>query len=28
MRENKESIEAVNQWINKNGSFSDYQRSF
>ncbi|EHE9873961.1 type II toxin-antitoxin system CcdA family antitoxin [Escherichia coli] len=28
LRENKESIDAVNQWVDENGSFSDYQRSF
>lgn len=27
-RENKESVDAVNQWGDENGSFSDYQRSF
>lgn len=28
LRENKESVDAVNQWVDENGSFSDYQRSF
>ncbi|EMM4083964.1 type II toxin-antitoxin system CcdA family antitoxin [Shigella flexneri] len=28
LRENKESVDAVNQWVDKNGSFSDYQRPF
>ena len=28
LRENKESGDAVNQWVDENGSFSDYQRSF
>ena len=28
LRENKDSVAAVNQWVDENGSFSDYQRSF
>lgn len=28
LQENKESIESVNQWVDENGSFSDFQRSF
>ena len=28
LRENKESVDAVNQWVDENGSFSDYQRPF
>lgn len=28
LRENKKSVDAVNQWVDENGSFSDYQRSF
>ncbi|TFB29674.1 post-segregation antitoxin CcdA [Lelliottia nimipressuralis] len=28
LAENKASIEAINQWVDENGSFSDYQRSF
>ncbi|MXH63994.1 post-segregation antitoxin CcdA, partial [Escherichia coli] len=25
---NKASIDAINQWVDENGSFSDFQRSF
>ncbi|WP_437889532.1 type II toxin-antitoxin system CcdA family antitoxin [Phytobacter sp. V91] len=28
LRENKKSIDAVNRWVEENGSFSDFQRSF
>ena len=28
LAENKASIEAINQWVDENGSFSDSQRSF
>lgn len=28
LAENKASIEAINQWVDENGSFSDFQRSF
>jgi antitoxin CcdA len=28
LRENKKSIDAVNNWVEENGSFSDFQRSF
>ncbi|WP_288821146.1 type II toxin-antitoxin system CcdA family antitoxin [uncultured Leclercia sp.] len=28
LEENKASIEAINQWVEENGSFSDFQRSF
>lgn len=28
LKENKAAIEAVNQWVEENGSFSDFQRSF
>lgn len=28
LQENKESIESVNHWVDENGSFSDFQRSF
>ena len=28
LRDNASSIEAVNQWVEENGSFSDFQRSF
>ncbi|HBL8860824.1 TPA: type II toxin-antitoxin system CcdA family antitoxin [Enterobacter hormaechei] len=28
LEENKASIDAINQWVNENGSFSDFQRSF
>ncbi|WP_368544933.1 type II toxin-antitoxin system CcdA family antitoxin [Enterobacter soli] len=28
LEENKSAIEAVNQWVDENGSFSDFQRSF
>ena len=28
LRENKKSIEALNQWVEENGSFSDFQRTF
>lgn len=28
LRDNKKSIEALNQWVEENGSFSDFQRSF
>ncbi|WP_253898255.1 type II toxin-antitoxin system CcdA family antitoxin [Pseudocitrobacter vendiensis] len=28
LQENKDSIESVNQWVDENGSFSDFQRSF
>ena len=28
LAENKVSIEAINQWVDENGSFSDFQRSF
>ncbi|HCB1502676.1 TPA: type II toxin-antitoxin system CcdA family antitoxin [Klebsiella michiganensis] len=26
--ENQHSIDAINQWVAENGSFSDFQRSF
>jgi len=26
--ENQRSIDAINQWVAENGSFSDFQRSF
>ena len=28
LQDNTSSIEAVNQWVDENGSFSDFQRSF
>lgn len=28
LAENKASIEAINQWVDENGSLSDFQRSF
>lgn len=28
LEENKAAIEAVNRWVDENGSFSDFQRSF
>ena len=28
LEENKASIDAINQWVDENGSFSDFQRSF
>lgn len=28
LRENQKSIDALNQWVEENGSFSDFQRSF
>ncbi|MEE9955715.1 type II toxin-antitoxin system CcdA family antitoxin [Enterobacter quasihormaechei] len=28
LTENKTSIEAINQWVDDNGSFSNFQRSF
>ena len=28
LRDNKKSIEALNQWVEENGSFSDFQRPF
>jgi len=28
LRENEAAIESVNQWVDENGSFSDFQRSF
>jgi len=28
LRENKKAIDAVNNWVEENGSFSDFQRSF
>jgi antitoxin CcdA len=28
LRENQKSIDAINQWVDENGSFSDFQRSF
>ncbi|MCX5576236.1 type II toxin-antitoxin system CcdA family antitoxin [Enterobacter sp. E-TC7] len=28
LAENKASIEAINHWVDENGSFSDFQRSF
>lgn len=28
LQEDKESIESVNQWVDGNGSFSDFQRPF
>lgn len=28
LRENKKAIDAVNHWVEENGSFSDFQRSF
>lgn len=28
LRENKKSIDALNDWVEENGSFSDFQRSF
>jgi antitoxin CcdA len=28
LRDNKKSIEVLNQWVEENGSFSDFQRSF
>lgn len=28
LQDNKKSIEALNQWVEENGSFSDFQRTF
>lgn len=28
LRDNKKSIEALNQWVEENGSFGDFQRTF
>lgn len=28
LRENKKAIDAINNWVEENGSFSDFQRSF
>lgn len=28
LRDNQKSIDAINQWVDENGSFSDFQRSF
>lgn len=28
LEENQDAIEAVNRWVDENGSFSDFQRSF
>ncbi|MFU0883038.1 type II toxin-antitoxin system CcdA family antitoxin [Kluyvera cryocrescens] len=28
LRDNEKAIESVNQWVDENGSFSDFQRSF
>ncbi|AVJ82579.1 post-segregation antitoxin CcdA family protein [Enterobacter hormaechei subsp. hoffmannii] len=28
LEENKASTDAINQWVDENGSFSDFQRSF
>ena len=28
LRDNKKSIEVLNQWVEENGSFSDFQRTF
>src|SRR5579875_2161438 len=28
LAENKASFDAINQWVDENGSFSDFQRSF
>ncbi|WP_407438219.1 type II toxin-antitoxin system CcdA family antitoxin [Lelliottia sp.] len=28
LRDNAASIETVNQWVDENGSFTDFQRSF
>ena len=28
LRDNKKSIDTINQWVEENGSFSDYQRPF
>ena len=28
LEENKASMDAINQWVDENGSFSDFQRSF
>lgn len=28
LKENKDSIDSVNQWVDENGSFSDFQRPF
>lgn len=28
LRENKKAIDSVNQWVDENGSFSDFQRPF
>ncbi|WP_427027120.1 type II toxin-antitoxin system CcdA family antitoxin [Enterobacter hormaechei] len=28
LEENKASIDAINQWVDENGSFSDFHRSF
>jgi len=28
LEENRSAIDAVNQWVDENGSFSDFQRSF
>lgn len=28
LRENKKAIDPINQWVDENGSFSDFQRPF
>jgi antitoxin CcdA len=28
LEENQDAIDAVNRWVDENGSFSDFQRSF
>lgn len=28
LRENKKAIDSINQWVDENGSFSDFQRPF
>ena len=28
LRDNEKAIDSVNQWVDENGSFSDFQRSF
>lgn len=28
LRENQKSIDTINQWVDENGAFSDFQRSF
>ncbi|WP_418611810.1 type II toxin-antitoxin system CcdA family antitoxin [Klebsiella pasteurii] len=28
LRDNKKSIDTINQWVEENGSFSDFQRPF